>query len=971
MHDDDTPTFGGDGDETAPGFFDDATAAEDGAGAAPGPGAEASASGLSYSPGDSIGRYTIRLTLGEGGMGAVYLAEQSRPVKRTVALKVIKPGMDSASVVARFEAERQALAVMDHPCIARVYDGGTTERGLPYFVMEHVKGLPIVEHCDRHKLDMQARLRLFVRVCEAVQHAHGKGVIHRDLKPANVLVSYQGDDHTPKVIDFGIAKALGGKLTEATMHTELGDFVGTPEYMSPEQAGSANEDVDTRADVYALGVILYELLTGARPFDAETLKKGALFEVQRIIREVDPPRPSKRLDGLLTVGTGTTIAENRRTEIRSLSVALKRDLDWVVMKCLEKDRARRYDTANALAMEIERYLGDEPVLAGPPSASYRLSKFVKRNRAGVIAAGVGVVLVLAGLAGTSVGLVEAQRQAGLAQEAADAEAEQRGLADERADEAEAAQLRAEAQTAVAEAQLARSEEFKGFMIELLGSIEPDREFPERSLAIRELIDTAYDKLLNGDVGDATARAEIIDLLDATANRHRWYDLRIDLAWYKLNEASRLYGRQDPRTSSAAISLVRALLPVERVNEANRVLFDYFPDTSPMSVSGDISAEDLDLIDVLADLYRLWGNYEVALDLNRRALEIATELGDPTQSYASQIMISRMLWRLGRLEEALEASDAAKPGFIALTSPGQAEGSREPSRLRFGINTKLEDIDAWLSDSWVAYRADLMMDLGRYDEALGLYLEAEEIRAAISVDDFTRHVWAAGAGLAMQRLGRTAEAVEKITRAREGMLLTRAPGSMVREVSRNLLPMLSELGRTDERDRELADLRTPPSSPLRVYHDGMVMPYQPSGVMGRADKARWTQFSTVSPFEGEHCFEWWVQPGASWVAVGWMDPPNNWGDRPGGYDLTGASRLSFAARGEAGGESVVVGIGLIDTGDYQDTLRERLRIQLSTEWQRFEIPLDGLDLSTVRTGFVIESALSEKPQTIYFDDIRYE
>lgn len=464
MGEDDTPTRGN---------HDEETAAETAAGSPVwGTGdAGAAPSGLSYMPGDTIGRYTIRETLGEGGMGAVYLAEQSTPVTRRVALKVIKPGMDSASVVARFEAERQALAVMDHPCIARVLDGGTTARGLPYFVMEHVKGLPITEHCDRYKLDLEARLRLFVRVSEAVQHAHGKGVIHRDLKPGNILVSYQGDDHTPKVIDFGIAKALGGKMGDATLHTELGAFVGTPDYMSPEQAGGVNEDVDTRSDIYALGVILYELLTGARPFDAETLKKAALFEIQRIIRDVDPPRPSTRLLEFSTGATGTKIAENRRTEIRSLSGVMKRDLDWVVMKCLEKDRARRYDTANALAMEIERFLRDEPVLAGPPSASYRLSKFVKRNRAGVIAAGVGVVLVLAGLAGTSAGLVEAKRQTELARRAADAEAEQRGLADRRADEAEAARLRAETAEAEATARAAELQLVADFQSEQLGGIE--------------------------------------------------------------------------------------------------------------------------------------------------------------------------------------------------------------------------------------------------------------------------------------------------------------------------------------------------------------------------------------------------------------------------------------------------------------------------------------------------------------------
>ena len=342
---------------------------------------------------ERVGPYRILERLGEGGMGVVYLAEQTRPVRRKVALKVIKQGMDTKQVVARFEAERQALAMMDHASVAKVFDAGTTPHGRPYFVMEYVKGVPITEHCDRHRLSNRERLDLFMQVCEGVQHAHQKAIIHRDLKPSNVLVSEQDGKRLPKIIDFGVAKATAQKLTEKTMFTELGVLIGTPEYMSPEQAELTGEDVDTRTDVYSLGVILYELLVGALPFDSKDLRSGGYEGIRKKIREEEPHKPSKRLS---TLGDKSTeSATCRRVDLPTLQRQLRGDLDWITMRALEKDRSRRYGSPMEFAADIERYLKHEPVLASPPSAIYRTRKFVRRHRAGVAVVATGLLVLVA------------------------------------------------------------------------------------------------------------------------------------------------------------------------------------------------------------------------------------------------------------------------------------------------------------------------------------------------------------------------------------------------------------------------------------------------------------------------------------------------------------------------------------------------------------------------------------------------
>ena len=418
-----------------------------------------------------IGCYKLLSVLGEGGMGVVYLAEQEHPIRRKVALKVIKPGMDSKRVIARFEAERQALALLDHPNIAHVYDAGTTESGRPYFVMEYVKGLSIIEHCDRHKLTIEERLNLFRQICLAVHHAHQKGIIHRDIKPSNILVSLQDDKATPKIIDFGVAKAIAQPLTERTLATEESQLLGTPEYMSPEQADMASEDIDTRSDIYSLGVLLYVLLTGVLPFDSDTLRTGGIEHIRQIIRETDPKAPSTRRTNLGE--EAKKVAEKRRTEVAALAKCLHRELEWIPLKAMRKERSERYRSASELAEDIENYLKGAPLIAGPPGTVYRLKKFARRNRALITGAAAIVVVLAAGVVISTLFALRAQRQA-------------------RISEAVSSFLRND----------------------LLASVSPDRR-KGQDVTIRSFLDTASESLNGRFVNEPLVEASIRDTLGWT------------------------------------------------------------------------------------------------------------------------------------------------------------------------------------------------------------------------------------------------------------------------------------------------------------------------------------------------------------------------------------------------------------------------------------------------------------------------
>jgi serine/threonine protein kinase/tetratricopeptide (TPR) repeat protein len=441
-------------------------------------------------PGDKIGRYKLLQQIGEGGCGVVYMAEQEEPVRRRVALKVIKLGMDTQQVIARFEAERQALALMDHANIAKVLDAGATDAGRPYFVMELVRGIKITDYCDQANLPTRERLDLFIQVCLAIQHAHQKGIIHRDIKPSNILVTVNDGVPVPKVIDFGIAKATQGRLTDKTLFTAFEQFIGTPAYMSPEQAVMTSLDIDTRSDIYSLGVLLYELLTGKTPFDANALLQAGLDAMRRTIREVEPPKPSARLSTMLDAERATT-ASHRQTDSPKLIHLLKGDLDWIVMKALEKDRTRRYETANGLAVDVQRHLSNEPVVARPPSKFYEFQKTVRRHKFGFAATAAIIIILTIGVLVSTWQAIRATR----------AVREQVRL-----------RQQAEADEKKAQTEAARSEQTAQFLKDMLKGVGPSVALGRDTTMLREILDKTAERVDKNLTNQPLVEADLLNTI---------------------------------------------------------------------------------------------------------------------------------------------------------------------------------------------------------------------------------------------------------------------------------------------------------------------------------------------------------------------------------------------------------------------------------------------------------------------------
>jgi serine/threonine protein kinase/tetratricopeptide (TPR) repeat protein len=629
--------------------------------------------------GDHFGRYRLVELIGEGGFGSVYLAEQQQPVRRNVALKIIKLGMDTKQVIARFEQERQALAVMDHPNIAKVFDAGATETGRPYFVMDLVRGVPITEYCDRNNLTTRQRLELFTDVCSAVQHAHHKGIIHRDIKASNVLVTVQDEDkRIVKVIDFGIAKATSARLTEKTLFTEFRQFVGTPQYMSPEQAEigpGAMADVDTRTDIYSLGVLLYELLTGTTPFDAERLRSAAYGEMQRILREEEPPRPSTRIGTLADASKQG--AQVRGAEPSRLRRDLRGDLDWIVMKALEKDRARRYDTASAFADDVRRHLADEPVLASPARQVYRMRKFVRRHRTAVLTVALVAASLAVGAVMSGIGFVRANR----------------ALACE-----QAARSDAEARRVVAERQTRIAQEVNDFLNDdLLASVDPENR--GRDVTVLQVLEAASGNIEGRFDGMPAVEASV----RATLGNTYWKLGELKSAEAHLLRALELHRAKFGDDGAETLTSMNRLAGLYRAQGR-------WSEAEPMYVAildkrkrllGETDPLTLSSMGNLAGLYRERGRFDLAMPLYQEAGVLSRALHpDSPQRINAAEGLAGMYKDLGRYSEA-------EPLYLEVLATHRRErGDDHPATLRTMNNLA------------VVHRR-----IGRYDRAEALYLEA--------------------------------------------------------------------------------------------------------------------------------------------------------------------------------------------------------------------------------------------------------
>jgi serine/threonine protein kinase/tetratricopeptide (TPR) repeat protein len=672
-------------------------------------------------PGTIIGPYKLLEQIGEGGMGVVFMAEQTRTVRRKVAIKVIKPGMDTRQVIARFEAERQALALMEHPNIARVLDAGTTDSGRPYFVMELVRGVPITDFCDQNRLDARARLRLFVTVCLAIQHAHQKGIIHRDIKPTNVMVTLHDGQPVAKVIDFGIAKATEQRLTERTLFTAYGEMIGTPAYMSPEQAEMASVDVDTRSDIYSLGVLLYELMTGTTPIDDARLRTAGFSEIQRLIREVTPPRPSSRLS---TLGdSATVLAGNRGTDPKRLAKLLARDLDWIMMKALEKDRDRRYATAGDFAADIGRFLRHEAVVARPPSAMYRLSTFVRQHRGAVIAATVALATLLAGTAIATWQAVVAYQAKRSAESAAAAERTAKVVALAKEGEARAVLEFVQNRVFAAGRPLGQASGL-GKDVTLNSTLVAALPYVEKSFASQPLIEARLRQTLGKSfllLGEA--QSAVVQVQRA----HAIY--------------SRLLGPSDAATLESADGLAssyrelgqldKALALGEQTLESRRAIFG--PDGLPT----------IESMSTLATIYRDLGRHAEDLDLSEKVLaRRRARLGpNDLDTVTSMAHLANSYTAVGRLKEALQLDEEALAIARTILGPDHpdtiflrnnlavdyADAERHGDALKLhqetlAISKEKLGADHPMTLVSMMNLAKALSDLKRHEEALALFKE---------------------------------------------------------------------------------------------------------------------------------------------------------------------------------------------------------------------------------------------------------
>jgi serine/threonine protein kinase len=721
-------------------------------------------------PGTLIGPYKLLEQIGEGGMGLVFMAEQTLPVRRKVALKVLRPGMDTCHVVARFEAERQALALMDHSNIAKVFDAGTTAAGRPYFVMELVRGVPITEFCDQRRLTPRQRLELFVTVCQAVQHAHQEGIIHRDLKPTNVLVTLHDVIAVPKVIDFGIAKATTQRLTERTLFTQFAQMVGTPLYMSPEQAEMNSLDVDTRSDVYALGVLLHELLTGTTPFESDTLKKVGLDEMRRIIREEEPPTPSHRVN-TLGAEASTTVCERRGVDGRRLRQLLRGELDWIVMKALEKDRNRRYESASALAADVQRYLTDEPVAACPPSAGYRLRKYWRRNRRVLVTAGMfAAVLVVA----TAVSIW----QAVLAHEAQRQAEADRDRAKTAEGQAKAAEGRAATEAAIAQAVNAFLQED---LIGQVTSARPDWESGNSGLlTVKEALDRAAARigkrfqdqpLVEAAIGMAIGNGymSLSDFPHALRHFKRALDLR---------EAH--LGPDHPDTRESMWKLAAEYMWLGRHSESI-ALHQRLLETTRV-VLGPDHPETRRCVHHLAEAYLWDGQLETSARLWEQLLEQRRTHEGPTHPATLNTM-NDLAWTyglMGRLEESLALFEK----YFALRNTGfgrdvalqfyvivcQWAGKYDQAEqaLRDALKMRGQDPgsvgERGETACLLGFLALNLLLQGRYDEAEPI---AREAVAMNRTEDFKYPYWVSVWGAALLGQGKYVEAEPLLLKGYEG------------------------------------------------------------------------------------------------------------------------------------------------------------------------------------------------------------